>query len=202
MLDAILGSLDSIRAAQSQVARVFHRHGVTANQATAAGLAAGLMSGIGFATGWRDWGIILLGASAALDAIDGTIARDSATVSTLGGIFDLCADRLVEIAVLIGIVWQRPALDFPALILAGSWYLNITIFLATGAATRGDHRTGGKLIAYPPGLVERTEAIIFFVILALATRAGAILCYGYAVLEIVTALQRLHFARRMLQSTD
>ena len=56
----------------------------------------------------------------------------------------------MEIAVIIGISWRRPELYFPALILTGSWYLNITVFLATGAALE---RRGPKLIDYPPGLV-------------------------------------------------
>jgi hypothetical protein len=101
----------------------------------------------------------------------------------------------VEIAVIIGISWRRPELYLPALILVGSRYLNITVFLATGAAL--EHR-GPKLIDYPPGLVERTELIIFFVFLALLPQFGPWLCYAYTGLELITAAQRLLFARRML----
>ncbi len=136
----------------------------------------------------------MLGMSATLDALDGAIARECAAPTLLGGIFDLCADRVVEIAVLIGIVWGRPMLHFPALLLVGSWYINITVFLATGAVIP----PAGKVIAYPPGLVERTEAIIFFILLAFSGELGPILCYAYAALEIATALQRLRFAREAL----
>jgi hypothetical protein len=69
------------------------------------------------------------------------------------------------------------------------------VFLATGAALE---RRGSKLIDYPPGLVERTELIIFFVLLALLLQFGPWLCYAYTGLELITAAQRLLFARRML----
>jgi hypothetical protein len=88
-----------------------------------------------------------------------------------------------------------PEVYFPALILTGSWYLNITVFLATGAALE---RRGPKLIDYPPGLVERTELIVFFMVLALLMQFGPWLCYAYTGLELITAAQRFLFARRML----
>jgi hypothetical protein len=69
------------------------------------------------------------------------------------------------------------------------------VFLATGAALE---RHGPKLIDYPPGLVERTELIIFFVVLALLLQFGPWLCYAYTPLELITAAQRLLFVRRML----
>jgi len=142
------------------------------------------------------WGVVLIAVSALFDATDGTLAREFTTPSVLGGILDLCFDRVVEIAVLIGIAWQRPELYFPALVLAGSWYLNITVFLATGSAME----RGEKLIAYPPGLVERTEAILFLMILAATRPLGPLLCYFYTGLELVTAVQRAIFARRVLFS--
>ena len=107
-------------------------------------------------------GIALLALSAAFDAIDGTIARECAAPSALGGVFDLVSDRVVETAVIIGIAWGHSELYFPALVLVGSWYVNITVFLAVGAALE---RHGPKLIEYPPGILERTEALVFFVIL-------------------------------------
>ena len=195
MFDAILERNAAVRAIQSRAAIALDAWGVTADRATAAGLAAGVIAGLCFGAGRRNCGILMLVVSAGLDALDGTIARQHGSPSALGGIFDLCADRVVEVMVLLGIVWRRPALYFPALMLTGSWYVNITAFLATGTILTG----GAKLIAYPPGLVERTEAIIFFVLLAMAPTAGPVLCYGYALLEVATALQRVRFVRRALE---
>ena len=80
----------------------------------------------------------------------------------LGGVSDLVADRVVESAVIIGIAWPNPRLYFPALVLIASWYVNITVFLAVGAALE---RRGPKLIDYPPGILERTEALLFLMVL-------------------------------------
>ena len=116
---------------------------------------------------------------------------------------DLSADRVVEACVIVGIAWRDPALYFPALILVATWYVNITIFLAVGAALEGP---SAKLIEYPPGILERTEAIIFFMVLgllettAITRPLGPILCYAMAALEIVTGAQRLLFGMRMLRS--
>jgi hypothetical protein len=42
-----------------------------------------------------------------------------------------------------------------------TWYVNITVFVATGAVI-GESE---KLIHYPSGLLERTEALVFFLLL-------------------------------------
>lgn len=196
MLDARLGRSPTIRSVQRHAARLLFAGGVTPVRATTAGLIFGVASGICFAASARFAGILMLALSVALDALDGTIARECAAPTALGGIFDLCADRVVEIAALAGIAWTHPVLYFPALILVGSWYVNITVFLATGAIIP----PAGKVIAYPPGLVERTEAIIFFMLLALAGGFGPLLCYAYAALEIATALQRFRFACSRLRT--
>ena len=197
MLDALLGRSCATRRVQVALARGLFCLGVGANGTTILGFASGLVAGSVFARGFTIVGILLLGASALFDAVDGTIAREFAVPTLFGGILDLCSDRVVEIAVITGITWRRPELYFPALILIGSWYLNITVFLAVGAAFE---RRGPKLIDYPPGLVERTELIIFFVVLAMSRQHfGPWLCYAYSGLELITATQRLLFARRMVK---
>ena len=159
--------------------------------------------GVRFARGAVMLGLIALAISAGLDAVDGTIARECAAPSVLGGVLDLTADRVVEIFVIVGIAWRDPALYFPALVLVGSWYVNITVFLAVGAALE---RRGPKLIDYPPGILERTEAIIFFAVLAIVeataiTRPiGPILAYVMTALEVATGVQRLMFGIRLMRA--
>jgi archaetidylinositol phosphate synthase len=201
MLDTIFGANPDIRRAQSRIARGLFRAGISANLATMLAALAGIASGIAFARAHVTFAIAALAISAAFDALDGTIARECAA-SPLGGVLDLSADRVVEACVIVGIAWRDPALYFPALILVATWYVNITIFLAVGAALEGP---GAKLIEYPPGILERTEAIIFFIVLGLLettsiTRPIApMLCYVMAALEIVTGAQRLLFGLRMLR---
>ncbi len=201
MLDTILGANPDIKRAQSRCARALFRLGISANVATTLAALAGIASGIAFAREHVTWAIASLAISAACDALDGTIARECAAASPLGGVLDLSADRVVEACVIVGIAWRDPALYFPALILVATWYVNITIFLAVGAALEGP---SAKLIEYPPGILERTEAIIFFMVLgllettAITRPLGPILCYAMAALEVATGAQRLLFGMRML----
>ena len=203
MLDTIFGANPDIKRVQSQCARMLFRAGVTANVATIAAAIAGIGAGIAFAVDRVSWAVILLAVSAVLDALDGTIARECAAPSAVGGVLDLSADRIVEACVIVGIAWRDPALYLPALILVATWYVNITIFLAVGAALEGP---GAKLIEYPPGILERTEGIIFFVVLgsieaaAITRPLGPILCYAMAALEIITGAQRLLFGLRKLRN--
>jgi len=202
MLDTIFGANPDIKRMQSRCAWVLFRAGISANVATILATLAGIASGIAFASAHLIWAIVALAVSAALDALDGTIARECAAPSVIGGVLDLSADRVVEACVIVGIAWRDPALYFPALVLVATWYVNITIFLAVGAAFEGP---GAKLIEYPPGILERTEAIVFFIVLGLVettiiTRPlGPILCYGMAALEVVTGAQRLLFGLRKLR---
>jgi len=202
MLDSVLSATPEIRTVQSRCARLLFRIGVSANVATMLALLAGMVSGVAFARGGVMLALIALAVSAGLDAIDGTIAREFAAPSILGGVLDLTADRVVEIFVIVGIAWRDPALYFPALVLVGSWYVNITVFLAVGAALE---RRGPKLIEYPPGILERTEAIVFFAVLAIVEAIAIlrplapILAYAMTALEIATGAQRLMFGIRMLR---
>lgn len=207
MLDSILGATPAIRGIQSAGARALHSIGVSADAATIAAAIVGVMAGVAFAIGQTAIGILLLAVSAILDALDGTIAREftpdsKRSPSLFGGVMDLSFDRVVEAAVIIGIVWRHSELDFYALLLVASWYINITIFLAVGAAME---REGPKLIDYPPGILERTEALIFFAMLALVESSrytrwvGPQLCLAMTALEIVTGAQRFMFGRRHLR---
>ena len=202
MLDSVLGASPTTRRIQSTAARILHSLGVTANGATIAAAIIGILAGVAFAMDRVGLGILLLAVSALLDAIDGTIAREFGGASTpFGGVMDLSFDRVVEAAVIIGIVWRHRELDFYALLLVASWYVNITVFLAVGAAME---RTGPKLIDYPPGILERTEALIFFAVLALVSSTrhlmflGPILCLAMTALEIVTGAQRFLFGKAHL----
>lgn len=204
MLDTIFAANPDIKRVQSRCARMLFRAGVSANLATIVAAIAGIAAGIAFAGAHLLSAIVLLLFSAALDALDGTIARECAVPSPVGGVLDLSADRVVEACVIVGIAWRDPALYLPALILVATWYVNITIFLTVGAALEGP---SAKLIEYPPGILERTEAIIFFIVLGLVESTsithplGPILCYAMAALEIVTGAQRLLFGLRKLRKS-
>ena len=76
--------------------------------------------------------------------------------------------------------------------LACTWYVNRRL-LAVGAASERH----GKVIFYPPGLLERTEALIFAFIVVLTPRLVPAAGYAYAALELVTAYQRFRQRRAL-----
>jgi phosphatidylglycerophosphate synthase len=197
MLDAKYGASETVRALQSRAATILAGAGLSANGATILAAAIGVTAGAAFGGQRNLLGVALLAISAALDALDGTLAREHGGASPLGGVLDLVGDRIVEAAVIIGIAWPRPELYLPALVLVVSWYVNITVFLTVGTALE---RRGPKLIEYPPGLLERSETLIFFALLAVTRPLGPLLCYAFAGLEIVTAAQRLRFGLDALRT--
>jgi archaetidylinositol phosphate synthase len=187
MLDSLMAQSPELRSLQSRLARILYRAGIRADRATIIGGISGIAAGALFAYEDTALGILLLALSGGLDAV---IAREFEEATALGGVLDLTLDRVVEVAVLLGLIWPHPALQLPAVIVMATWYVNITAFMATGAALGASE----KLIHCPPGLVERSEALLFFVLLALAPGSGVYLCYAYAALEAATAIQRVIYA--------
>lgn len=197
MLDSLLtrpGSRSD--ALLDALARRLHGAGLRPNALTAAALATGLLAGALFALD-RGWlALAALALSGMLDATDGRVARLGSGPTPWGGVLDLVSDRVVEAAVLLGIALSRPHLHVPALVLAATWYVNLCVFLAVGAASE---RTPVKVIHYPPGLLERTEGLVFALVVVAAPALAGTAVYIYAALEIVTAVQRLRDGRRALR---
>ncbi len=196
VLDTWLGRPGSVTAGfLDRLALWLHRAGVTPAGLTGVALGSGVG---GAALFWLGHGWVALGLlaiSGALDALDGRVARLGPGATPWGGVLDLTSDRVVEGSVLLAIAVPRPELHVPALVLAVTWYVNLCVFLAVGAATE---RRGPKVIDYPPGLLERTDALVFALVVVLAPRLAAGTIYVYALLGIVTAAQRFRHGRRVL----
>jgi len=196
MLDTLLNRPDSASArALDGLARALVRSGVTPNGLSYAALLLGLIAAAFFYIdrGW--WAFLVLLASGLLDAVDGRVARLGPGSTPWGGVLDLTFDRIVEASVLLGIALPHPEYHVPALVLACTWYVNLCVFLAVGAASE---RHSEKVIFYPPGLLERTEALVFAFVVVLTPRLVPAAGYAYAALELVTAYQRFRHGRRAL----
>jgi phosphatidylglycerophosphate synthase len=160
-----------------------------------AALALGLVGAGLFYRGQGAWALAALLGSGLCDAIDGRVARLADGATPWGGVIDLTFDRVVEAAVLLGIALPHPERHLPALVLACTWYVNLCLFLAVGAASQ---QAKDKLIVYPPGLLERSESLLFALVVVLAPAWTPAAGYLYAALEVYTGAQRFWYGRRAL----
>lgn len=97
-----------------------------------------------------------------LDTLDGAVARTRGKITETGIVLDILSDRLVELAIIVGLYTIDPAQrGLSALVMLGSCYLCMTSFLAVGLfTTRDDY-----IRYHRPGVIERTEAFILFLLM-------------------------------------
>jgi phosphatidylglycerophosphate synthase len=197
MLDTWLGRPDGGPGALlDALARRLGRTGVRPDRLTQAALVTGVAAGVLFFLDRRGLALAALVVSGLLDALDGRVARLGPGSTPWGGVLDLTSDRVVEAAVLLGVALPRPALHVPGLVLAATWYVNLCVFLAVGAASE---RRGTKVIDYPPGILERSEGLLFASVVAVAPPLAASAMWVYAALGIITAGQRFVYGRTALR---
>lgn len=197
MLDTLLSrSGTASNDALDGLARRLAAAGIAADRLSWAALAAGVSAGVLFALGRGGMALVALGVSGLLDAVDGRVARLGPGSTAWGGVLDLTFDRIVEASVLLGITVPRPELHVSGLVLVATWYVNLCVFLAVGAASA---REAVKVIDYPPGLLERADGLVFAAVVVLLPHFAAAAMWAYAALEIVTAAQRFRHGSQALR---
>ena len=133
-------------------------------------------------------GILVL-LSGYFDTLDGTLARLKHTVSDMGSILDIIFDRIVEFAIIFGLFTVDPMhRAWMALLMLGSILICITSFLVVGIFTPN---TSEKGFHYSPGLMERAEAFIFFLLMIFLPSAFNELALCFSLLVMFTTVQRL-----------
>ncbi len=178
------------------------RRGVTADMVTLAGLGAGFLAALAVALSLPGWAVILallLGRIA--DGLDGAVAR--ATRKTdFGGYLDLTCDFLFYGSIPLAFVFRDVQANGAAgAFLLLSFYVNGATFLGYAVlAEKAGMKTaaqGEKSLYYAAGLLEGTETILFFLLLALLPGWFAPLAWAFGALCFVTAGARLMLARRV-----
>lgn len=167
--------------------------GIGANTVTMAGMIVGLGAGVMIAQGHFVAGLALILLSRMLDGLDGAVAR-ATKITDFGGYLDIVADFAFYIAVPIGFAFAA-AENMPfALLLVASFTLTGISFLsfAVLAAKRGletiDH--GQKSFFYNTGLAEGAETILAFILMCLLPGQFVLIASVYAVLCLLTVIQR------------
>jgi phosphatidylglycerophosphate synthase len=196
MFDGILRHL--IDPPLDATGRALTRRGISADQATLAGLACGLACAAAVAAG-HDWAALgLLCLSRLLDGLDGALARAS-TPTDRGGFLDITCDFIFYGAVPLAFALRDPAANaLPVAVLLFAFYVNGASFLAFAvmAAKRGltTTRRGAKSLYFTAGLAEGAETIACFAAMMLWPDWFPALAYGFAALTMVTAASRMILA--------
>ena len=123
------------------------------------------------------------------DTLDGSIARFRNQKSKLGSVLDIFSDRIVEMLIFVALFLVEPqnrAL-FTILMLSSS-YLCITSFLVVGIFSQNEDK---KSFHYSSGIIERTEAFIFFILMILFDKLFVVLSLSFSTLVFLTAFIRI-----------
>ena len=174
---------------------LFHRR-VSPNLLTLVGAFVSLLAAAAFAAGsFRSAGVLIL-AGGVFDLIDGVVARHHGSVTRFGGFLDSTLDRLVDMALLVGVaVYFAARGEAPHVLLAGTAL--ITSVLVSYAQARAE------LVVpdFRVGLFERAERVV---VLALGALFGLLVpaLWIISLGSAITVAQRFSKAYQEMEQID
>ncbi len=141
------------------------------------------------------WALGLLLLSGYCDILDGSLARQQGTDSPLGTVLDILSDRIVESAILLGLLFQELARGPWVAGMFAATLVCVTSFLVVGIFVQNNTQKG---FYYSPGLIERLEAFVIFALMILLPQYFTILAFIYIVLVLLTSVIRvIEFCRQL-----
>lgn len=162
---------------------------VSPKSVTILSLFFGLFASPLIAFGYSWTAFLFLLTSGYLDTLDGSLARYLKKTSSKGAALDIVSDRLVEFSIVLGLFFVAPSeRALPSIVMLGSILLCVTTFLVVGIFTENQ---SAKSFHYSPGVMERTEAFIFFALMILLPTTFTYLAYLFSFLTFFTAFRRL-----------
>lgn len=175
------------------------KRNIKANQVTIVALILGIGAGILVYFNWIVLGIVLFWTSGFLDALDGSLARLSRKASPRGAMLDIVSDRIVELSIFWALALRHPECLYAMLALVSCVLISMTVFLTTGMLAE---KTSKKSFYYQAGLMERTEGFIVSTFMIIFQQYLSIITWIYAALIVITIVQRLLEAHRLLEQTN
>ena len=199
MLDTVMRPL--INRPLNAAGLILARRGVSADAVTFAGLLLGLLAALAIAREAFIAGFVLIICNRIIDGLDGAVARASKPTDR-GGYLDIVVDYVFYASVPLAFAIASPAANaLPAAALLASFCLTGASFLAfaTIAAKRRleSEAHGRKSFFYSTGIVEGTETIIFFLLMAALPGYFVPLAWIFAGLCVLTAIQRSALAMKL-----
>lgn len=175
--------------------------GASPDAVTLAGLVLGLAAAGLIWAGWSGlWVALVLLSSRLADGLDGAVARARGKTD-FGGYLDIVCDFVFYAAVPLAFVLRDPGANGVAgAFVLFSFYVNAATFLgyAILAEKRGliSRSRGEKSLYFTAGLMEGTETILCFLLLALLPGIFAPVAWAFGTLCLVTAAARVILAER------
>ncbi|ACD30421.1 CDP-alcohol phosphatidyltransferase family protein [Francisella tularensis] len=125
--------------------------------------------------------IFLLLLSGYFDILDGSVARLQGSSSSFGTILDILSDRFVESFIIIAIFINQLDIAWVGLLMMMSIIVCISSFLLVGIFSQ---KESSKSFYYSPGLIERAETFIFFIVMILFPNIVVVLGLIYTLLVL------------------
>ncbi|MDC0534879.1 CDP-alcohol phosphatidyltransferase family protein [Francisellaceae bacterium] len=169
------------------IAKQFAKH-TQPNTITLCSLLIGLFAALCIALDWRITAVIFMLLSGYCDVLDGTVARLNNQSSDIGTLLDIMSDRTVEVAIILCFAFRAPDYAILYLLMMGVTLLCVSSFLVVGIFSTN---TSNKSFYYSPGLMERAEAFIFFIVIILIPSWQLWVALVYIILVLWTAGFRL-----------
>ncbi len=182
-------------------ARFLARRGANANTVSLVGLGVGLLAAVAIALQWFAAGFALIIANRIIDGLDGAVARATAATDR-GGYLDIVVDYVFYASIPLAFALANPLANaLPAAALLAAFCLTCSSFLAFAAiaAKRGIETAahGRKSFFYSTGIIEGTETIVFFLIVAAVPAWFPPLAWCFSGLCVLTAVQRSALAMKI-----
>jgi len=175
--------------------KLLHR-GLSATHITFLALGIGVMSGPLVAIGLPILAAVALWFSGALDVVDGSMAREAKSASPWGCLLDITFDQVVELSVIIGIAIRFPEAQLALLLLTSVLLVSMTVFLIVGALVKAE---GFKAFYYQPGLIERSEELLFLTLMTLASTWLIEITIVFSFVKLLTTVLRMKQARQLFK---
>jgi len=135
-----------------------------------------------------NFAVIFILLSGFLDIIDGSVARKKGLVSNIGASLDLIFDRVVEFSILFALFMLDPNRGMLILLMLGAIYLCISSFFIVSMFS---DKESEKSFYYSPGIIERTEAFFFFLLLILWPSYFGLVATVFIILVGITSIVRM-----------
>lgn len=188
----------------AQVAQAVSRRGWTADRVTVVGFMLGLCCIACLALGYNGLALCFLLLNRLADGIDGELARLNKPTDA-GGFLDITLDFIFYALFPLGFAFADPANNaLPAAVLIASFVGTGASFLAfssmAGKRDISHPQFAYKGLYYLDGLAEGTETVLFFIVMCLLPHYFVFLAWLFAIICLLTAVNRVVFGYVTLRS--